>query len=125
MDTVLTVALTVFLAVLLLVLVPLLIDLRKTLISLRKTSEEKLNPALDELSASLKRVTSITESADAIVSDIRFASHAVHDLGEKVVSVGRSIDEVSSTLTGTAKGLRAGILAGAAYFITHALKKGD
>ncbi len=129
MDTIVSVGVLVFLAVILLfcfaVLVPLIVDLRRTVLTLRKTTEERLDPALEELTICLKTVRSITESADAVAADMKYVSGAIADLGQKVVAVGTAIESVSNAYAGRAMGLRAGIGAAVTYFVTHLVRKGE
>jgi uncharacterized protein YoxC len=106
-------------------LVPLLIELKKTVVSIRKTTECNLNPALDELQHVLKNVQDISENISDVTTDVKQFSKSISDLGQKVSAVNVLIGGIGATTAIRAVSLKTGVRAAIEYFISNLTKKGD
>lgn len=104
-------------------LIPLLVELRQAVISLRKTTEEKLNPALDELQEVLKNVNGITGNVNEVTEDVKRFSRSVGEIGDTVSGINALVGTVGSSATVRAMSLQAGIKAALAYLVTHLMSR--
>lgn len=105
-------------------LIPLLLEARRTVQMLRKTTEEKLNPALDELNLTLKSLRNVSDNVNGITADVRTLSKSVGDVGQSITSVNALVTGFSTSTAIKVMSLRAGIMAALQYAVTNLLKKG-
>lgn len=106
-------------------LIPLIIELKRTIMQLRISMEEKLNPALDELQMTLKSLRNISDNVTGITADVKSLSKSVSDVGQTVSLINGLISNFSSTTAIKIMSLRSGIMAGIGYLLTNLIKKGD
>lgn len=104
-------------------LIPLLIELRKTIATLRRTTEERLNPALDELQIVLKNVNGITGNVNEVTEDVKRLSKSVGEIGDTVSGINALVGSVGSSAAVRAVSFRAGVKAAAAYLVTHLMSR--
>jgi hypothetical protein len=103
----------------------LLLELKKTVISVRNTTENNLNPALEELELTLKGLRSISDNVNDITEDVKGVTGSITEVSTKIFAVNRTIDALSSMASVKALSLKAGVTAAVTYLITNLLKKGD
>jgi uncharacterized protein YoxC len=125
MITVLYVVISVAIVVLTAFLVPFIIEARKTVTSLRKLSEEKLDPALAELEENLKNLRNITDDINDVTGEVRQLSNSIGEVGRTVNSVKGFVDDISSSGSIRASSIKTGLRVGVQYLLTNLIKKGD
>jgi uncharacterized protein YoxC len=125
MNTVLLAVIAVCVLATAFFLVLVLAELKKTLASLRKTMDEGLKPALEEVQATLKSVRTITDEVGGITSDVREVSRSVVEIGRAVSAISGLLDNVGSSVTVRAAGVKAGIRAAIEYLAKNLRRKGD
>lgn len=107
------------------IMIPLLVEARRTILLLRKTTEEKLNPALEELQYTLRSLRNVSDTVSDITSDVRMLSQSVGDVGKSLGSVNALVQGFSTSAAVKVISLRAGITAALNYFIVNFIKKGE
>lgn len=93
-------------------IISLIIELKKTAYSLREfltTREESIKPTLEELQATLKSIRNISDDIDDVTSDIKIFSGSVRDVGKNINNLNNLIEDVASSATVKASGLKVGI----------------
>jgi uncharacterized protein YoxC len=125
MMDILLVVIAVSIVIIVFFLVPLLIEAKRTFVSLRKTTEEKLNPALNELELNLKILRDISDDVNVVTSDIRKFSGSISDVAESLNMVTDSMVKIRSTTVLKIISLKVGIAAALGYLLTNVRKKGD
>ena len=125
MNTVILVVIAVILAVMAAYFIPLLIELKRTVLSLRKTTEENLNPALEELKLTLRSLRTISDNVGDVTEDVKQLSHSVGDIGKTIGAVNVLVGNIGSSAAVKAISLKAGIRAALEYFIANLLQKGE
>jgi uncharacterized protein YoxC len=109
-----------------------MLDLRKTIRSLKglaNTTENSLKPTVAELQETLKSVRNVANNVTAVSEDMKILSGALRDVGENVKRVSGDIkhlvnfvDEMTSSATVEASGLKAGVKAGVWFFLKNLFK---
>jgi uncharacterized protein YoxC len=109
-----------------------MLELKKAIRALKElvnTTENSLKPTVAELQETLKSVRNVADNATAVSGDIRVLSGALRDIGENVTRVSEDlkhlisfVDEMTSSAVGEAFSLKAGVKAGAWYFIKNLFK---
>jgi uncharacterized protein YoxC len=109
-----------------------MLELRKTIRALKElvsTTENSLKPTIAELQETLKSVRNVADNATVVSGDIKVLSGAFRDIGENVKRVNGDVkhlvdfvDGMTSSAVVEASGLKAGVKAGAWYFIKNLLK---
>jgi len=117
---------------LVIVFIYVLLDLRKairTLKELESTTEDSLKPTVAELQETLKSVRNVANNVTAVSEDMKILSGALRDVGENVKRVSGDVkrlmnfvDEMTSSATVEASGLKAGVKAGFWYFLKNLRK---
>jgi len=125
MNTILLGIIAALFLVVVVYLIPLLLELKKTVISLRNTTENNLNPALDELQLTLKSLRSISDNVSDITGDVKGVADSIAQVGAKIFAVNRIIDTLGSTVSVKALSVKAGVTAALTYLFSNLLKKGD
>ena len=125
MDTILLGIIAALFLVIVVYLVPLLLELKKTVISVRNTTEKDLAPVLEELQLTLKSLRSISDNVDDITGDVKGVADSIAEVSTKIFAVNRIIDAFSSTVSVKTLSLKAGVTAALTYLFTNLLKKGD
>lgn len=106
-------------------LIPFLIETRRTVITLRKAVEEKLNPALDELQINLRSMRNVSDNISEISSDLRKFSRSVSEIGDTVHSVKGVVDAIGSSASVEVLSLKSGVRAALEYLLINSLRKGE
>lgn len=101
-------------------LAAVLIELKRTIISLRKTTEERINPTIDDLQNTIKNVKDITGDVNKI-KEISGAIGRRTGAGAVCEIVHDMFPEVFNKLIS----LKTGAIAAIGYFLTNLLKKGE
>ncbi len=125
MTDILFIIIAVAVVIVVFFLVPLIIEARKTMISLRKTTEEYLNPALTELQLTSRNLRDICDNVTDITDDVKRFSHAVSDVGRTIGTVRGLVDGVGTSASIRAISLRVGVKTALQYLFSNILKKGD
>ncbi|OGW33363.1 MAG: hypothetical protein A2X59_05390 [Nitrospirae bacterium GWC2_42_7] len=125
MDNILSIILTLSVLAIAVFLVPLLIEAKRTIISLRRTVEDRLNPALEEMQSSLKSIHNISDNVNDITEDIRRFSGSVSEVGQTIHSISGLAGNMSSSMSIKALSLRTGIIAGIKFLLTNLMNKGE
>ena len=109
-----------------------MLELRKAIRALKElvsTTENSLKPTVAELQETLKSVRNVADNATVVSGDIKVLSGALRDIGENVKRVTGDVkhlvdfvDEMTSSAVVEASGLKAGVKAGAWYFIKNLYK---
>jgi uncharacterized protein YoxC len=107
------------------ILIFLLLQVLRTVMSLRKTIEGKMDPVLNDLQSVMGNVREISDSAKGVAEDVREFSGAIRDVGKTVGAVNALAGSIGSSATIRAISLKAGIVAGLQYLLTSLLRKGD
>lgn len=106
-------------------LILLLIEAKKTVFSLRKTTEEKLNPALDELQLNLKNLRNISGDINDVTSDVKTLSRSIKDAGHAVHKVTNMVEDVGTTASIRVISVKTGVRVALEYLISNLFKKGE
>ncbi len=110
-------------------LVSLIIELKKTLRSvdtLLKTTEQTLKPTLEELQQTLRNLNNISDNINEVTTDVKTLSGSVKNVGLTIQQVGGVIEDIVSSTTIRALGLRTGIKTGIDVLIKNIFsRKGD
>lgn len=125
MDTILLGIIAALFLVIAVYLIPLLLELKKTVISVRNTTEKNLNPALDELQLALKSMKSIYDDVNDITGAVKGVADSITEVSAKIFAVNRALDALGSAASVRAMSLKAGVAAAATYLLTNLMKKGD
>ena len=125
MNSYLLVTIAVLLAIITGFLVPLLIELKKTVASLRKTVEEKVDPLLQELRPTMTNVQHISGDITEVTSQARELSKTIGEIGHTVRVVSGMIEGVGSSTAVKAVSFKAGVAAALEYLIRNLARKGD
>lgn len=125
MNTILLGIIAAIILVMAVYLIPLLLELKKTVISLRNTTEKGLNPALDELQITLKSLRNITDNVGDITEDVKGVTGSITAISSKIHIANRLIDTAGSSASIRAASLKAGITAALTYLLTNLFRKGD
>lgn len=107
------------------VLIPLILEIRRAVSALRHTTENQLNPALEELQATMKSIKGITDNVNAITEDVRQFSVAIQHAGQKISAVNTIVDSITSSLTVRTLSLKAGISTALSYLLANLMRKGE
>lgn len=124
MNAVLLILIAVSVLAIAVFLIPLLIEAKRTFVSLRKSTEENLNPAFDELKIILRNIRGITEKVNGITEDIEELSSSVNEAGRTISGINELVRNVSSSATVKIFSLRAALKAAFEYLLTNLIKKG-
>lgn len=126
MFDILLIVITVSVLAVVAFLIPLLIEARRTSVALRRSTEEKLNPALEELQLTLKDLRNISENINNVTEDVREFSGSINEAGQKIYAVSAAADEfLKSTVSLRVKSFSAGVAGTLSYLTKHLLKKGE
>ena len=125
MDNLLSIILTLSVLAIAIFLVPLLIEAKRTIVSLRRTVEDRLNPALDEMQSSLRSIHNISDNVNDITEDIRRFSGSVNEVGQTIHSLSGLAGNLGSSMSVKALSLRTGISAGIKFLLTNLMNKGE
>lgn len=125
MDNLLSIILTLSVLAIAIFLVPLLIEAKRTIISLRRTVEDRLNPALDEMQSSLKSIHNISDNVNDITEDIRRFSGSVSEVGQTIQSISGLAGNIGASMTVRALSMRAGIITAINFLLTNLMNKGE
>ncbi len=107
------------------VLILLLVQVLRTVMSLRRMVEGKLDPVLKDLQNVMGNVREMSDSAKEVAEDVREFSSSIREVGKTVQAVNDLAGSVGSSATVRAISLKAGIVAGLQYFLTNLIRKGD
>jgi len=109
-----------------------MLELRKAIRALKElvsTTENSLKPTVAELQETLRSVRNVADNATVMSADIKVLPRALRDIGENVKRVSGDVkhlvdfvDEMTSSAVVEASGLKAGVKAGAWYFIKNLYK---
>lgn len=125
MNTILLAIIAACLLVIAFFLVPMTVELRRTLAALRKTTEENLGPALDEMRASLKSVRNISDGLGEITSDVRVFTRSVSEIGHSVNVINDLARNLGTSMAVKTLSLKAAASAAIGYFVGNLMRKGD
>jgi methyl-accepting chemotaxis protein len=125
MNTILLVVLTIAVCLITAFLIPLLIETKRTMTSLRRSTEEQLNPALVELQLNLENLKKITGDVNDMTADVKSLSHTIREAGETVHKVTEIVDDIGATASVKVVSARTGIRVALEYLLTNLSKKGD
>ena len=125
MNTILLGIVAALFLVVVVYLIPLLLELKKTVISVRNTTERNLNPALEELQLTLKSLRSISDNVNDITGDVKGVADSITEVSTKIFAVNRALDALGSAASVRVMSLKAGIAAASTYLLTNLMKKGD
>lgn len=125
MDNLLSIILTLSVLAIAIFLVPLLIEAKRTIISLRRTVEDRLNPALDEMQSSLRSIHNISDNVNDITEDIRRFSGSVSEVGQTIQSISGLAGNIGASMTVRALSMRAGIITAINFLLTNLMNKGE
>jgi len=125
MNIILSVSVSFFLLITAVFLVPLLLELKKTVISMRNTTEKNLNPALEELQLTLKSIRSVSDNVNDITEDIKGVADSITEVSTRIHAVTGFLDTLGSSASVKARSFKAGVTAGLTYLSTNLLRKGD
>ena len=93
-------------------IISLIIELKKTACSLREfltTTEESIKPTLEELQQTLNSIRNVSDDINDVTADIKTFSGTVRDVGQNIKHVSNLIEDVTSSTTVKASGLKVGI----------------
>jgi uncharacterized protein YoxC len=93
-------------------IISLIIELKKTAYSLREfltRGEESIKLTLEELQATLKSMRNISDDINDVTADIKIFSGSVRDVGKNINNLSNLIEDVASSATVKASGLKVGI----------------
>jgi len=122
---VLLIIITVAVCLVAVIMIPLLVEARKTILLLRKTTEDKLNPALEELQLTLKSLRNVSDTVNDITTDVRTLSQSVGDVGKALGAVNALVLGFSTSAAVKVISLRAGITAALNYLVMNFIRKGE
>jgi len=108
------------------VFIYVMIELRGTIKAIKeflKTSEDTLNPTLEELRKSLKSMRNVTDNATAITEDVRVLSTSAMEVGKDIMHVSKVVNSVTTSSFICMSGLRAGIKAAMEVILSNYLSK--
>ena len=123
---------TVAVIVAVIIFVYVMLDLRKTIRALKElvnTTEKSLKPTVSELQETLQSARNVANNVTAVSEDMKILSGALRDVGENVQRVSGDVkrlmnfvDEMTSSATAEASGLKAGVKAGFRFFLKSLFK---
>ncbi len=125
MNNILLFVIIVALAGVTVFLISLMIELRKTVASLRKTTENSLNPLLDELQLTVKSLRGISDNINDVTEDVKQLSHSVGEVGNSISALNRVIGDAGQSATVRAKSLRTGAMVALEYLVANLFRKGE
>jgi uncharacterized protein YoxC len=125
MDNILSIILTLSGLAIAIFLVPLLIEAKRTVVSLRRTVEDKLNPALDEMQSSLRSIHNISDNVNDITEDIRRFSGSVSEVGKTIHNISGLAGNIGPSMSIKVLSLRAGIMTAIKFLLTNLMNKGE
>ena len=109
-----------------------MLEIRRAVRILEKlvsTTEDSLKPTVAEVQETLKSVRNVANNVTAVSEDMKILSGALRDVGENVQRVSGDVkrlmnfvDEMTSSATVEASGLKAGVKAGFWYFLKNLRK---
>ncbi len=126
MTTLLLSIITLACVVLVIVLIYVLLELRQATKKLEQfitTSETSLKPTLDELPVTIRSIRHIAENIATVTDDVQTLSGSVREVGENIRLTSGYIEEIASSSSVQASGLRAGIRAGFNVLVNNLLVK--
>jgi len=106
-------------------LIPVLIELKRTIVSVRKTAENNLNPTLEEMLQVLKNVNGISANVNDVTGHVKDFSKSISDIGHTVSTVNTLVEKAGASTAVKVISFRAGIKAAIEYLLTNLIKKGD
>lgn len=125
MDNILSIILTLSVLAIAIFLVPLLIEAKRTIVSLRRTVEDKLNPALDEMQSSLRNIHNISGTVNDITEDIRRFSGSVSEVGQTIRNISGLTENIGASMSIKALSLKTGVMTAIKFLLTNLLNKGE
>ncbi|MBI5207404.1 MAG: DUF948 domain-containing protein [Candidatus Firestonebacteria bacterium] len=123
MNTILLGIIAVCIIVITFYLIPVLIELKNSIISFRKTTEEKIDPILDELQGTLKNTKDITSNVNEIVVDVKELSHSINEVSKNINVINGLIKGANSKVTIKILSFKAGIMAALESLTNNLMKK--
>ena len=85
--------------------------------------ESSLKPTLDELPQTITSIRRIAENIAMVTDDVKTLSGAVREVGENIRLTSGYIEEIASSSSVQASGLRAGVKAGLYTLVNNLLTK--
>jgi len=105
--------------------ISLLIELKKTVVTLRKTTEEKVNPVLDGLHETMQSVRKVTDNVADMTEDVKQFTGSVGELGQTFRAVNSVIGDVGKSAAVRTISFRTGVKAAFQYLISNLIGKGE
>jgi uncharacterized protein YoxC len=124
MESILLGLITILLAIITASLILLLLELKRNFALMRKITEEKLYPLLEELRPLITDTRDICDNVNGVTSDVKRLSQAVGDVGKSISVVSGIIENVGSSAAIKAISFRAGIRAALDYLLTNLMRRG-
>lgn len=87
------------------------------------TFESSLKPTLDELPETITSIRRIAENIAMVTDDVKTLSRSVREVGENIRLTSGYIEEIASSSSVQASGLRAGVKAGLYTLVNNLLTK--
>lgn len=102
-----------------------LIDLRKAIRTIRKDTEGKIDPILNEANLTLQSIRRITENIEVVTEDVKGLSRTIGEVGQTVSVLNRLVGNLGTGATVRAMSLQTGARAAVQYLITNLMRKGE
>jgi uncharacterized protein YoxC len=112
--------------VLVIILIYVILEVRTATRKLEQyitTFESSLKPTLDELPEAITSIRRIAENIAMVTDDVKTLSGAVREVGENIRLTSGYIEEIASSSSVQASGLRAGVKAGLYTLVNNVLTK--